>query len=62
MLFVLGLCCLAGLGQRFLAAADPDDMALLERGAREAAEQRERERKDQAVRTAEAVRKMLDGK
>jgi hypothetical protein len=49
------------LGERYLAATDADDTAILERAAREAAEQRERERKDQATKTAEAVGKMLGG-
>jgi hypothetical protein len=50
------------LGERYLSVGDPDDLAILERASREAAEQRERERKDQAHRIAEAVRKVLDGK
>jgi hypothetical protein len=50
------------LGDRLLDAVDPDDIAILERAARADAEARERERKDQAAKTAEAVRKMLDGK
>jgi hypothetical protein len=40
---------------------DPDDIAILERGAREAAEQRKREAEEAAKLNGEAVRKVLGG-
>lgn len=59
--FVFGLCCLAGLGERFLLVEDPDDRAILERGAREAAEQRKREAEEAAKLIADGTRKVLGG-
>lgn len=56
------LCARIGLGERYIEARWPDDLAWLEAIAREAWEQDLRLSKTQAKDTAEAVRKMLDGK
>lgn len=51
----------AGYGSEFLAARDPDDIALLLAIGESAREQREREAKEAATFIAEGTRKVLGG-
>lgn len=55
------LCCQAGLGREYLAAREPDDVAILLAIAESVREEREQESRAAAYHIAEGTRKVLGG-